>query len=127
MNTLRTKIIAILSALIIFLGGFGATKLGSVNQGQEYYSTTTGSFAVATSTYVRVGPGAIAQVTISSTTNVGFKVKDATSTLDLSSTTIANFPAGVAAGTYIFDASFTRGLFFDLGTGFAGSYTVTYR
>ncbi len=119
-------VIIVIAAVFLFTNK-AEVKLGSIQEGQAYYSTTTGTFAVATSSYIRIGPGMFGSVIVASTTNVAFRVMDATSTLDIASTTLAKFPAGVAAGTYTFDSVFTRGLFLELQTGFAGADTVTYK
>ncbi len=122
-------LIAILGAIIVFLGGSTAVKLGGVAQGNTYsYATTTGSFANASSTMLRVGAGEIGSVVIGVTSATTFVLRDATSTTDIASTTILSLAASPAIGSsMLLDLSFTRGLFIEFPASFVGRYTITYR
>ena len=124
--------------------------LSSVAQGGEYHSTSTvamnGNTAwavdeqrtIATTTPFgstimgdsRLTPVTLGSVVISSTSPAGlFTIRNATSTTDKASTTVAIFDnsTAVAAGTYTFDLVLDRGLVIEMGTGFAGGYTITWR
>ncbi len=130
--TIKQKIIGALLALVAFLGG-GAT-VGSVTQGSEYQATTTSAiFGVAgTSARRQVvissnQSSVLGSIVVASTTNAYFKVWNATSTTDIASSTITTIATSTSAGTYTFDANITRGIIIDVGIGFNGEYTVTYR
>lgn len=97
--------------------------------GQEYQATSTAANAmfgaITASTRLRSGSGALGSVIITganagivnfynaTTTNVNLRTGNkATSTI-----LIASFPASTAAGTYVFDAAFSDGLYMDLVAG----------
>lgn len=114
-------------------------QLGSVSVSSEYVATSTAANTVyggfTTGRLIKSGYGTLGQVTITgantgivniynaTTTNVNLRAGNkATSTI-----LIASIPASAAAGTYVFDAQFTDGLFLDLNSGIMPTTTVTYR
>lgn len=131
MKKIITIISGVLIALVVFVGFGGQNKapvsLGSIGSGEGYYSTTTGNWAVGSSTQLRVGQGIFGSIIISSTTVGTIIVRDATTTLDLSSSTLARFIASPTVGTYVFDSVFTKGLILDLSGNFQGAYTITFK
>lgn len=115
-------------------------RLGSVAVSNEYIATSSAASSVygatvSSSRIIKTGPGALGQVTITgantgvvnfynaTTTNVNLRTgQKATSTI-----LIASLPASLAAGTYVFDAQFTDGLFIDVVSGNAPTTTILYR
>lgn len=109
----------------------------SVQTGNAYYSTSTDSTwassqALAGKT-LAYGPGMFGSVVITSSTGGTMTFFDATTTVNggiaaYATTTLATFGASVAAGTYTFDTSFSRGLLvtFSPSTG-AGTTTITWK
>ena len=97
---------------------------GSVSVSDEYMSTTTGESSAAASFLYLKGlnstpqPGALGSVVVTGAGTGWMELYDATTTdadlrsNDQSTSTIllAHIPVSAAAGTYVFDAVFTRGL-----------------
>lgn len=104
---------------------------GSVTQGNEYTSTTTVSTSAGTMWQAKSTSGnpycALGAITVSSSSATTLTLWDATSTTDVSSTTIATLKAGISEGTYTYDIYCKRGLVISTPTGFNGNYTVTWR
>jgi hypothetical protein len=131
----------IVSALIIILiavTGYSVVAnkpvtFGSVGQSGEYTSTTTGSLSRASlaaksmSVLVSDQAATLGSIVIASTTNAYFTIWNATSTTDVSSTTLVTIGTSTAAGTYTFDAVAQRGLIMERPVNFAGEYVVTFR
>jgi hypothetical protein len=142
MKQLLTALAGAVIAVGIFLVGQGTTlqnNFGSVAVSNEYIATSTAPDAVygatiSTSRRIKNGAGALGQVTITgagaglvnfynaTTSNVNLR----TGNTPTSTILIASIPLSAAAGTYVFDAQFTRGLYIDI-TGTAPTSTVTYR
>lgn len=97
---------------------FTATTTSSGQAGLNLMVKTT----YETSPYCELG-----SVIIASTSAQAITIKNATSTTDTASTTLAYFPANTAAGTYTFEAACTRGLAVQPVAGFNGFYIITYR
>lgn len=125
---LKEKIIAVLAAIIIALGGgYTATNLGSVQDGHAYNSTTTPTISGAL-LMVKEGQGTLGSVVIGVTSATTFELRDATSTTDVASTTLLQVAASPAIGsTMTLDTAFTRGLSIVFPASFTGRYTITYR
>lgn len=125
-------------------------QFGSISKGSEQYSTSTeamegGSAFGAQSHRIlasttpfgmpRVGDARMTDivfgsVTITSSTPGKLIIRNATSTTDLGSTTVAtlyNNGNDIDEGTYVFDAVLDRGLAIDIANGFFGSYIITWR
>lgn len=117
-----------------------------VQVGSEYFSTstvpmTTGAVLAATrqwqvktnydsSSNSQIGSTILGSVVIASsspTTALPVKIWNATSTTDVSSTTLVYIPSASANGTYTYDVVLTRGLIVELPTGFNGSFNITSR
>lgn len=146
MSTIKTLApfavaLAVISALLfVVLSLQPMQTMGSVIESQEYMSTTTAASTIYGSTItaskvIKAGQGSLAQVTITgantgvvnfynaTTSNVSLRTgQKATSTI-----LIASFPASVAAGTYLFDAQFTDGLYIDLVGGNMPTSSIMYR
>lgn len=122
-------VVAIVVLVLAVLSGFSkSSTIGSVAVGNDYHSTTTGSFANASSTMIQLGSGTLGSIVIGVTSGTTFRLMDATSTSDVSSTTLASVAASPAIGsTMTFDSQFYRGLFIEFPASFVGRYTVTYR
>ena len=136
---LKTKIGGVILAVLALFGlTTGAVKVGSVGAGLSYQSTTTSATGFG-GRQVTIVPSVfgsasaiLGSVVISSTTGAlpttgTLRIMDATSTTDISSTTLASFPIQAVAGDYIFDSNAFRGIIVEAGTGFDGTYTITYR
>lgn len=129
----------IIGAIILtaFLVVQNASRVeGSTFQGNDYQGTTTDDTWVTTSPKVlKVGGGALAQVTITTAGTGSLLLVDATTTdvskrtgnTATSTITLANFGITTTVGTYTFDRTFNRGLIVVwVGTNNASS-TITYR
>jgi hypothetical protein len=122
-------------AALFYLLIIKPNPIGSVTVGNEYNGTTTfptnGTFAT-----LKVGTGALGQVTITGAAAGIFTLYDATTT-DVTKRTgaiatsslvkIGTFPTSAAAGTYVFDRVFNLGLLFVLDQGTQGTSTITWR
>lgn len=102
---------------------------GSVSQGNEYHSTTTNStWDIVSTKMVGASTVTLGSVIITNATaGASFEIRDATSTTDISSTTVAKISSTATSGTYIFDAVLLRGLSVLMSVGNIASTTITYR
>lgn len=107
--------------------------LGSITQGNEYFSTTTRSAVsgveLTNLKVLKIGPGSLGSVVITGAGTGIINLYDATSTVtnaEWATTSLAVFPASAAAGTYTFDAVFSKGLLFE-EVGSVASSTITWR
>ena len=114
--------------------------LSSVSVTNEYLATSTAASVVYGATItgsqiIKTGQGSLGQVVITgantgvvnfynaTTTNVSSRTgQPATSTI-----LIASLPASLAAGTYVFDAFYTAGLYIELVGGAMPTSTISYR
>lgn len=121
--------------LLLIVGVYFNTKktpvknVGSIIDGNAYSATTTGSYANASSTIIKLGQGTLGSVVIGVTSATTFRIMDANSITDTGSTTLLSVAASPAIGsTMTLDVAFTRGLFIDFTqASFVGRYTITYR
>jgi len=143
---MKKTTIALLAVIIIIVGAVlyivlqpSEGNFGSITTGQEYSSTTTpersggwedqridGAFGNSRNW------GSLGSVVVTKAGDIDYFLLDATTSLALSdvatsSVLIAYIPAGLVAGTYIFDVEFTDGLFLDVMNGNTGSSTITIR
>lgn len=146
-NKILIAIVGALVAISSFLMGkvnqAKPVPQGSVTQGQEYFSTTTGavaSFPRGTVLRSPLGfsgtgtPTVLGSVIITTTGTSPFCLYDATSTVtnaEWATTTIACWPASPTVGTYTFDIQAKKGILFDptgsVTTTTFASTTFTYR
>lgn len=132
----------ILSALIViglFLVGFGVyspkqtvKSLGSVSKSNEYQATTTYSklgvpLFGTNQTIISNNSGVLGSVVITGAVAGSMRFMNATSTTDVSSTTLVVFPSSTAAGTYTFDLVAPRGLILETTTSLLPTTTITWR
>jgi hypothetical protein len=104
---------------------FNTGTVGSVKAGNEYrYASSTGAL---TKTLRADNPATLGSITIVKATAQAFVVWNATSTTDISSTTVVTLPASIATGTYTFDIIVPRGLVIVPAASFAGEYITSYR
>ncbi len=99
---------------------------GSIQDGQEYRATTTSTMATGNK-LIRTGQTTLGSIIVSSSTVGTLIVRNATSTEDTASTTIATLGVLAGNGTYTFDVKLERGLAVVLSSTFAGDYTITYK
>lgn len=109
--------------------------LGSVQQGSEYHSTSTGSqYATPAQIAFTAEPGTLGSVVITGANTGIVDFYDATTT-DVNKRTgqkptstirVANIPASLAAGTYTFDVIFVNGLMM-VSSGLLPTTTITWR
>ena len=143
MNTLKISAVSlaitatILATVYMFVTNIQPV-VGATIQGNDYehvsYAGSTAFGATVAGGAVKVGSGAIGSVVITGANSGVLVFYDATTTnanlraatQSTSSIYIASMPASVAAGTYIFDVTFGRGLIIDV-IGSAPTSTVTYR
>lgn len=108
-------------------------SFGSVTGGNEYYATSTPLTGVWVDKLIKKGQGSFSTLIVTGAGTSAYILYDATSTQawfgGKASTTqqLANIPASLAAGTYVFDVTFTDGLFMDVITAGTGTSTVTFR
>ena len=127
---LISVIIILLACIFIFTDNSGKPiALGSIQDGQAYTSTSTASdWGASTNRMLKVGNGTLGSVIITGATAGGaIELRNATSTIDTGSTTIATFVAGAIGGTYTFDVAFTRGLAVITTSGLIATTTITFR
>ena len=127
----------ILSFAIVVLGVcYLAKPIGTVFAGvpigNEYHSTSTRAFngnILTNGTVLFSGSGALGTVTITGANTGIITLYDATSTVtntQWATTTLAQFPASTAAGTYVFDVIVQKGLYFEY-SGLAPTTTISFR
>lgn len=105
-------------------------NFGSIQDGQAYAATTTaaGDWGATTNRMLKVGFGTLGSVVITGATGGGtIELRNATSTIDPASTTLAKFTAGAIGGTYTFDVAFSRGLAIITQSGVTATTTITWR
>ncbi len=132
---MKQKLIAILGAIIVLLGGYQV--LGSVQDaGGGYYATTTidwnigaGGAVPGYSKLLKNGPGLLGSVIIVTDTAGALEFYDATSTSHghHATTTLMKVPSALAEGTYTIDANFFRGLLVVYTTSNVASSTITWK
>lgn len=121
----------IIAGAVVFSSN-DSTILGSVAVSGEYNSVTTYSkLGVPLFTNVQTiksnTSGTLGSVVITGAVAGSMRFMDATSTTDISSSSIAIFPASTAAGTYTFDVNFYRGLIVESTSTLLPTTTITYR
>ena len=132
------NVIIIFLAICVGVLGFAAFRLyindnfTGVATGQEYSATTTPFADYWTDRPIKGGWGALGSVVITKAGDTSFMLLNATTSLALSdvatsSVLIASFPASAVAGTYVFDATFTKGLYLDVMSGDNGTSTILFR
>lgn len=129
--------LTIIAVFILLLGGVyisnkqNGQTLGSVTDGQVFTATTTynnvGTATFGATKQLKSNAGVLGQVVITTAAAGTIRLQDATSTTDIASTSIATFPASAAAGTYIFNAAFGRGLIVETITGALPTVSIMYR
>lgn len=130
---LVSSIAVVLLLVVLFFGSRDSNpvKLGSVQDGHAYTSTTTYNFRGAPTfqavQVLKLGQGVLGSVVITGAVAGAMTFYDATSTTDTGSTTITVFPASAGANTYTFDVAFTRGLIVGTSAGLAPTTTITLR
>ena len=121
--------------ILVFLGlsYYKSPPLGSVSVSNEYNSTTTNALS-APLALLKTGQGSLGSVVVTgagttgrmdfynaTTSNVNLR----TGKVATSSIWLASFGATEAAGTYVFDVFFTKGLLVDITSN--SSSTITFR
>lgn len=105
---------------------------GSVTVGNDYLATSTPSDQPVTDGLIRQGWGTLGSMVIEGAGTSEFWLLNATTSLAntkaaTTSILLAVKPVSMAAGTYIYDVSYTRGLYLDVITSGTGTSTITYR
>lgn len=110
--------------------------LGSITTGQEYTATTTpDGLSPFADGLIREGWGTLGSVIITKTGDLDYTLFDATSTgavlndsrFNRGDKQLARIGSNLAAGTYVFDVTYTDGLVLDVTAGSTGTSTITYR
>lgn len=118
-------------AVIVLLGVQSKTSYGSVTSGSEYYGTTTvGMSDLNSGHFVTTGVTTLGSVVVASSSPTGIlRIKDATSTTDIASTTVTIFATSTTAGTYTFDIALKRGLVIEGSSNstFNGDFVITWK
>ena len=126
-------ILVTITTLIVREIGSQQESFKGVSSGSEYHTTSTASYGITTARQIETiatstnWQRVFGYITVASSSAATLTVKNATSTTDIASTTIAVLRAGIAEGTYQFDAVMTRGLIIDVPVGFHGDYVIGYR
>lgn len=135
MNKILSALIVI-GLLVVGVGVYSANptgnSFGSVMQSGEYQATTTYSklgvpLFGTNQTIISNNSGVLGSVIITGAVAGPMRFMNASSTTDISSTTIAVFPNSTAAGTYTFDLIVTRGLIVETTSGLLPTTTITFR
>ncbi len=134
-----TILVALIFCTALFFFFMSGSKIanGSVNDASAAYNSTStvsafNGQAVSNPQVLSLGYGTFGSVIITgaSGANTGtINFYDATSTAghsDYATTTLASFPAATAAGTYVFDVKYIRGLVMEV-IGTVGTSTVTWK
>ncbi len=107
-----------------------------VTVGNEYFATGTSPIGANTTVVdysIREGWGSLGSVVVTYAGDAHYQLLDASSTVmtidgfSTSSQILADIPASLAVGTYIFDVQYTDGLFLDVIDGTLGTSTITFR
>lgn len=135
-NTFNRVIsLAIIVGMIVLTALFlTQMSFASVNDSSaSYQSTTTRSAfngaALASPSVLSTGFGTLGSVIITGAGTGIINLYDATSTAahsDYATTTLASFPASTAAGDYVFDVEYKRGLVVEI-IGTVGTSTITWK
>lgn len=100
---------------------------GGGNSYNQYGNASSTTFADSKIYQLKTGQSVLGSIIIASSSAISFKVKNATSTTDIASTTIAIFPAAADEGTYgPYNLSADRGLIIESSSGFNGDIAITY-
>jgi hypothetical protein len=125
---IKTKIAGVVVAILALFGIVPVvSNLGSIQDGHAYTASTTNSAYANTKVVMKLGSGTLGSVIITGTSATVVELRNATSSTDVGSTSIATFAASAGTGTYTFDSAFDRGLVVNSIGSFAGQYTYTYR
>ena len=92
-----------------------------------YSSASSATFASTKMKQIKTGQTILGSVVIASSSATSLKLKNAASTTDIASTTIATIVAAADEGTFIFDLSASRGLIIESSSGFNGNFVITYQ
>ncbi len=128
--SLGQKILGAIIGLFALFGIYQSTPLGNVSETQSMSATTTLSSWSGTYRQLKTSAGILGSVLLASTTPTQaataiMTFKDATSTTDISSSTIAVVGSNTATGNFPYNIAFSRGLIVEVGVGHAGGYTIT--
>jgi hypothetical protein len=92
-----------------------------VSQADGYFATTTSSAFSNSKKRLCGGQSILGTLVIHTATAANLHFRDATSTTDVSSTTIAEIPASMGVGDYVYDVQTLRGLFVESDVGAWGT------
>lgn len=128
--SLNKKIAGVVVAILALFGVSSvSTNFGSVARSSEYHAKTSAAIWANVPKQIFDGAGTFGSIVIGTTDATIVEFRDATSSTDIASTTIAIVAASPAIGsTMTFDYAVKRGLFVNTTSAFsAGRYTITYR
>lgn len=133
-NTFSLAVVLLAFAVLALMWQDAQEAEGSIDQGQEYYSTTTYAADPFPERRLKIGYGSLGSVVITGAGTGLTSIYDATTTnaamraptKATSSILIAQFPVSAPAGTYTFDASFSDGLLI-VSSGLEATSTITWR
>jgi len=139
---MKQKLLPAIIVVSVFALAFGLTGFfaGRNNQPQvsqpetlkgaatnKYNTASTTTFTSSKIFQLKTGYFILSSITIASSSATAFKVKNATSSTDIASTTIASFPAAADEMTYDFGLSASRGLIIESTSGFNGNVIINYQ
>ena len=139
-NTIAVALLLIAVTFAMLVLQSPNDALGSIRSGDEYVATSTASNAMYGSTItgdklIKTGYGSLGSVVITGAGTGIWNIYNATTSNVLNRTgqpatstiLLASFPASVAAGTYVFDVTYTTGLLVELESGIMATSTITYK
>lgn len=126
-------VVALLLVVIYKASGSLPLSLGSVIEGNAYYSTTTNA-VITSNPLIKNGSGTLGSIVITKAGTGAFALYDATTTdvnkrtgqAPTSTIALAIIPASPTVGTYVFDSVFNTALIADFSNTM-GTSTITWR
>ena len=120
-------ILAAMFGLGFYFSSDTPEPLAGADSPYSYGNASSTTFTDSKIYQLKTGQTILGSVTIASSSVVSFKLKNATSSTDISSTTITVFPAAADEATYNFDTAISRGLIIESSSGFNGDIVIMYK
>lgn len=134
---MKTGTVVLLLVLALVVGAVAGwffpkgQNVGGVTVGNEYNATTTPFTEGWTTRVLDTGNGTLGSIVVTKAGSVEFALRDNANTTAYegatSTRTLVYIPANLAAGTYVFDVNYSRGLVLDVIQGTLGTSTILFR
>lgn len=103
-------------------------SVAGVDVGSEYIATTTKNMALNHNLVVSNSQLTLGSIVVASSSTTTLNIWDATSTTDVSSSTVLTLVGtDIAEGVFPLDITLNRGLVVEIPIGFSGEYLITFR